>query len=54
MDAFQEYINYFVKKGKAGIIMTSKFLIYLVPPDQPDLPYKVGNNELLALFFKVN
>jgi len=52
-EAFQEYINYFVKKNKAGIVVTSKFVIYLVPPLQPDLPYHVEHNELLALFFKI-
>ena len=53
-DAFQEYINYFIKKDKAGIVVTSKYLIYLVPPStHSDLPYHVGSNELLALFFKI-
>lgn len=28
----QEYINYFKRKGKAGILMTPKYLIYLIPP----------------------
>ncbi len=28
----QEYLGYFVRKGRAGVIMTPKYLIYLVPP----------------------
>ena len=28
----KDYIDYFAKKKRAGILMTSKYLIYLIPP----------------------
>lgn len=53
-EAFQDYIKYFIKKNRAGIIFTNLYLIYLLPPkDDLHLPYKLKQNELLALFFKI-
>lgn len=44
-NAFNEYINYFVNKNKAGIIQTSNYLIYLVPPmESLPLPYPIKND----------
>ena len=43
-----------MKKNKGGIIFTNSYLIYLLPPKEDlNLPYTVGSNELLALFFKI-
>lgn len=37
---FNEYISYFIKKNKAGIIQTKNYLIYLLPPiESLPLPY---------------
>ncbi len=32
INAFNDYINYFIKKGRAGIIQSKNYLIYLLPP----------------------
>lgn len=54
VEAFNEYIRYFRKKNRAGIILTRNYLIYLIPSmeDLP-LPYPIRQDELLALFFKI-
>jgi hypothetical protein len=54
VDAFNNYINYFIKKNKAGIIQSNNYLIYLLPQkDGLHLPYPTKSDELLALFFKL-
>jgi len=54
VDAFDEYIAYFTKKQRGGIIFTPKYLIYLVPPlPKLNIPYPIDSHELLALFFKI-
>ena len=51
---FNRYIDYFMKKNRAGIIQSKKYLIYLLPPlDSIPLPYPTRHDELLALFFKL-
>jgi hypothetical protein len=53
-EAFAEYLNYFSKKERAGVIFTNKYLIYLLPPlPHLNIPYALESNELLALFFKI-
>lgn len=54
IEAFNEYIRYFRKKGRAGIILTRNYLIYLIPlMEELSLPYPTRQDELLALFFKI-
>jgi hypothetical protein len=51
--AFSEYIRYFQEKGRAGIIETQMYLIFLIPPGIPAKHnYDIGSNELLAIFYK--
>lgn len=51
--AFNKYIEYFIKKNRAGIVQSEKYLIYLLPPiESLPLPYPIKSDELLALFFK--
>lgn len=53
IEPFNEYINYFKKKQRAGIIYTKSYLICLIPPiAELNIPYPLENNEILALFFK--
>lgn len=53
-EAFNDYIRYFIKKNRGGIIFSNEYLIYLLPPKEDlNLPYKVNPNELLAFFFKI-
>jgi len=50
----QEYLGYFARKGRAGVIITPKYLIYLIPPlPELNINYPIRNDELLALFFKM-
>jgi hypothetical protein len=43
--AFREYIDYFKKKNKAGIVFTKSYLIYLIPYlPELDIPYPVEHN----------
>lgn len=52
--AFNKYIDYFIKKNRAGIIQSKKYLIYLLPSIEGlSLPYPTRSDELLALFFKL-
>lgn len=54
VNAFNDYINYFIKKNRAGIIQSKNYLIYLLPPmDNLALPYPIKFDEMLALFFKL-
>lgn len=54
VNAFNEYINYFINKNRAGIIQAKSYLIYLIPPiENLPLPYPIKNDEMLALFFKL-
>lgn len=54
MESFNEYIRYFRKKNKAGIIVTRNYLIYLIPSmEDLSLPYPIRQDELLAIFFKI-
>lgn len=54
VNAFNEYINYFTKKNRAGVIQTKNYLIYLIPSiENIELPYPVKKDEMLALFFKL-
>lgn len=32
VNAFSEYITYFINKNRAGIVQTKSYLIYLLPP----------------------
>lgn len=49
---FSEYIRYFQEKGRAGIIESQMYLIFVVPPGMPvKYPYDIGPNELLAVFY---
>lgn len=52
VNAFNDYINYFLKKNRSGIIQSKNYLIYLLPP-MDKLPYPIKSDELLALFFKL-
>ena len=48
----KDYIDYFSRKRRAGILMTNKYLIYLIPPlPELHIQYPVQADELLALFF---
>lgn len=53
VEPFGEYIRYFQGKGRAGIIESQMYLIFLIPPGMPvKYPYEVGPNELLAIFYR--
>jgi hypothetical protein len=54
VEGFKNYINYFIKRNRAGIIQSKSYLIYLLPPKEGlHLPYPIKPDELLALFFKL-
>lgn len=54
VNAFHDYINYFIKKNRAGIIQSKNYLIYVLPPmENLSLPYPIKPDEMLALFFKL-
>jgi hypothetical protein len=45
VDAFNNYINYFIKKNRAGIVQSSHYLIYLLPPKEGlHLPYSIKSD----------
>ncbi len=53
-EAFNDYVKYFIKKNRGGIVFANEYLIYILPPkDDLNLPYKIKSNELLGLFFKI-
>lgn len=50
---FDNYVRYFQEKGRAGIIETQSYLIFLIPPGVPvKHAYDIAPNELLGIFFK--
>lgn len=50
---FGDYIRYFQEKGRAGIIETQSYLIFLIPPGVNfKHNYDIASNELLAIFFR--
>lgn len=53
MAPFSEYVRYFQEKGRAGIIESQMYLVFLIPPGMPvKYPYDIGPNELLAIFYR--
>jgi hypothetical protein len=45
VDAFNNYINYFIKKNRAGIIQSNNYIIYLLPPKEGlHLPYSIKSD----------
>ena len=52
---FEDYINYFNEKKRAGVVTTKNYLLYLMPPcEEADKIYHIQGLQILGVLVDIN